>query len=174
MQLALMPRMETQTNTGKTPAAKIHEALGDFSFVMLMTRENAGKARSRPMTIAQLDPDCTLWFITSASTATATNDAQIVGQAGMKYLSMPGKIEVLRDRARMEKMWSKAYDVWFPEGAADPDAVLLRFTPFEAELWDSAGIKGLHYLFESAKALITGEPPTPAKDQHIKTQLQKD
>jgi hypothetical protein len=48
---------------------------------------------------------------------------------------------------------------------------LLGLHPRQIEFWDASGTKGLKYLFDSAKALLTGEPPKPAEGQHDKVRL---
>ncbi len=47
--------------------------------------------------------------------------------------------------------------MWFPKGPDDPDLVLLSVEPEIAEFWDVGGIKGLRYLFDAAKAYVTGD-----------------
>ena len=79
--------------------------------------------------------------------------------------------EVL-DRA-LHLFWSKGFDVWFPAGKEDPNACLMTFKPRDAELWDSSGLKGLRYLLESAKALLTKTTPESSSDQHAKLKLNR-
>ena len=45
---------------------KLRELLDDFDAAMLVTRRPDGSLRSRPMAVADLDADGTLWFLTQA------------------------------------------------------------------------------------------------------------
>jgi general stress protein 26 len=161
--------------------AQVFEVLKSFDTVMLTTYESAGRAplgRARPMGVAKLDEDCTLWFITSATSAkvnesmNAQHQAIVTGQSGSRQITLVGRTDVSRDQARIQELWSKAYEVWFPKGPTDPDVCVLRFRTFEAELWDSSGFNGIKFVFESAKALFTGAPIKNAdKKQHQRVRL---
>ena len=86
---------------------------------------------------------------------------------------MSGTFSVTRDRDALERVWSKANDVWFPEGASDPRACLMGFHPAEAEFWDMSGAKGLSFVFEAAKALLSGEAIEQQDDpqRHAKVRM---
>lgn len=64
---------------------------------------------------------------------------------------------VVDDGPRTRRLWKEPHKVWFPKGPDDPDLVLLSVEPEIAEFWDVGGIKGLRYLFDAAKAYVTGE-----------------
>lgn len=80
---------------------------------------------------------------------------------------------MVRDRARIHAAWKPAAEVYFPEGADDPRICLLVFHPTDAELWDLSGTRGVRYLFEAARALISGERPQhdPSGDTHERVAL---
>ncbi len=40
---------------------------------------------------------------------------------------------------------------------SDPELVLLRFVPFDAEYWDNSGAHGVKHAFEAAKAYLSGQ-----------------
>lgn len=149
----------------------VHELLQDFSTVMLVTSEGAGRAtklRARPMNVAALADDCTLTFVTSIDTAKVDeaqgSAVQVVAQGRTVFVSMSGRAEVVRDRDRIEAAWKPADQVYFPKGKDDPSLCLILFHPDEAELWDVSGAKGLRYLFDAAKALLSGEKPARRGD----------
>lgn len=48
---------------------------------------------------------------------------------------------------------------------------LLRFTAHEGEFWNNAGMQGLKYADEAAKAYVTGETPEADVAQHDKVRL---
>ena len=45
-----------------TAEEKLHDLLHDFDAAMLVTRTEGGQLRSRPMALAAVDPNGTLWF----------------------------------------------------------------------------------------------------------------
>ena len=65
-------------------------------------------------------------------------------------------------KAQHIDIWKEAYRIWF-EGKRDPELVLLRFTPFDAEYWDSAGTHGMRQAFEAAKAYLSGQKLDPTE-----------
>lgn len=149
----------------------VHALLEDFTTVMLVTAEGSGRAtklRARPMNVAALADDCTLTFVTSIDTAKVDeaqgSAVQVVAQGRTVFVSMSGRAEVVRDRDRIEAAWKPADQVYFPKGKDDPSLCLILFHPEEAELWDVSGVKGLRYLFDAAKALLSGEKPARRGD----------
>ena len=168
-----------QTVSELLEARKIlREQLSHFSKVMLVTfgREGTHELHARPMAVARFDEDSpmlTLWFVThiestKVAEVRSENGAYVIGQDGSRFLSVSGSVDVVRDPARITEMWSKAFEVWFPKGPTDPDVTLLAFYPEKAEVWDSSGLAGVRFMFEAAKALVTGEPPagTPSESGH--------
>lgn len=145
--------------------ARVYDLLRQFSTVMLITTEGEGdKAtlRARPMDVAKLDEDCTLTFLTGLDTAKVhevKGDAavHVVAQGRSVYVSLRGRVEVVRDRERIHGAWKPVDKVYFPNGKDDPDLCLMVLHPDEAEFWDMSGPKGIRYLFEAAKALLSGE-----------------
>ena len=168
------PSQETNDPT------KLHEMLGEFSTLLLGTFEQTGgqpSLRARPMTIARLDDDCTLHFITGIATdkvdeAMSTGTGHAFAQSKTRYLWLHGEFTITRDRALLRELWSKLNDVWF-DGPDDPHAAVLTLRPLEAELWDVSGSKGLRFLLASARALLTGQrlPNEGSGERHEKVNV---
>jgi len=160
---------------------RIHGMLKTFPTVVLVTHDAEGgiassQLRARPMAVANLDDDCTLWFFSSIDSSKVTEAREtklthVVCQSSLLYLSIEGRTTIVRDRKTIEAFWSKGVEAWFPEGKDDPRVCLLRFEPFQVEYWDSTGTRGLKYLFEAAKGLVTGEPPHADESQHATVSL---
>ncbi len=158
----------------------LHDLLKEFSTLMVATYDKTGKhprLNARPMQVAKLEDDCSLVFITAKPSEKVTEaqhiDGNVIGQSMMRQVSLYGTFEISTDRAKMAEVWSKGFDVWFPAGKEDPNACLMTFKPRDAELWDSSGLKGLRYLLESAKALLTKTTPESSSDQHAKLKLNR-
>ncbi len=165
---------------GNEERAHLHEVLKEFSTLMVATYDKTGKhprLNARPMHVAKLEDDCSLVFVTQLPSEKVSEaqhlDGSVIGQAMMRQVNLFGHFEISTDRQRMAEVWSKAFDVWFPQGKDDPNACLMIFHPRDAELWDSSGLKGLRYLFESAKALLTKTVPESSSDQHAKLKLNR-
>ena len=160
---------------------KAYEQLKEFPTVMLITqdRHSAGdhpKLHARPMAVAQVDTDCSLWFVTSIDSskvdeALTPYDGHAVGQTSTRQVAIAGTFTVLRDPDQIALVWKKSYEVWFPQGPTDPRVCLLGLHPREVEFWDESGTKGLKYLMDAAKALVSGDPPKPQPGMHEKVRL---
>ncbi len=175
------PRKRRATTSVRLLADRdhVHQLLEGFENVMVVTLEGEGPGAAlsaRPMRVADLGDDCSLTFVTSAATAKVdaagnTPLGLVVAQSRTTFLSLRGRSEVVHDRQRIEQVWRPAFKVYFPEGMNDPNLCLLVFHPEEAELWDVSGARGLRFLFDAAKALLTGEPPTTDSEQHTHVDL---
>jgi general stress protein 26 len=141
----------------------LYELLKEFPTVMLGTFDQTGPTPSlvaRPMSVAKLDPDCKLTFITGIDTAKIdealrARSGHVIGQSKTRFFTVRGHITVSQDRARIRELWGKINDLWF-DGPDDPSAALMEFYPEEAELWDVSGTNGLRFVFAAAKAFVTG------------------
>ena len=83
------------------------------------------------------------------------------------YLAISGHASLVVSRTKINEVWQEPYKVWFPEGKTDPNLALISVDLVEAEYWDNAGAEKVKYLFESAKAYLTGTTPKVVEgDQH--------
>jgi general stress protein 26 len=81
-------------------------------------------------------------------------------------------MDIVDDRARVRALWHDAWKVWFPLGKEDPEIILMHLRPESGEYWSTRGTAGIRYLFEAAKALITGErAASGAPEQHAKVRM---
>jgi general stress protein 26 len=149
--------------TTESKPKTFREVLEHFDNAMLVTRSSDGFLRARPMAIARSDRDGDLWFFTSIESGKVDEilsdpRCAAVMQGMLRYLSLSGRAEIVRDRKKIDELWQRPYDAWFEGGKDDPNLVLLHFVAEDGEYWDSSGTKGLRYMFEVAKALVTGGP----------------
>jgi general stress protein 26 len=135
--------------------------------VAMLTSEDDGVLRSRPMAHAQTSFDGTLWFFTRASShkVEEVKDDQRVNvsyaePSKQDYVSLSGTARLVRDRTEIEQRWTESARVWFPQGKGDPDLALLRVDVTQGEYWDAPNSTMLH-LYGYAKARLTGAPPSP-------------
>ncbi|WP_338765479.1 pyridoxamine 5'-phosphate oxidase family protein [Massilia sp. METH4] len=145
---------------------ELRDRIKDVKFGMLTTQDASGLLTSRPLTTQQLDDEGSIWFFVSDQEAftleLVDNPSVNVSFADVGdhlYVSVSGRAELLRDRAKAEELWNPAVKAWFPQGLDDPHLALLRVRVQAAEYWDTANSK-MVTLFAMAKAAITGKPPT--------------
>ncbi len=160
------------------PETKLQDLLEDFDVAMLATRTAEGQLRARPMVLAEVEPDGTLWFLTdrrSAKIEELKRDYQVgvTLQSSSRFVSISGTAAPVEDRQRVARIWKAEWQAWFPGGKDDPNLVLLRVDGHAGEYWDNSGTAGVKYLVEVGKALLTGTRPDVDRDPkvHAKVEL---
>lgn len=141
----------------------------------LVTHLPDGKLRGRPLSIAHVEDDGTLWFFTGVQTgkvAELANDqrALVSLSESDKYVVLDGAVEVIHDPAKAKALWKEPFRVWF-SGPDDPKLALLRFQPETGEYWNNAGAQGLKQAFRAAKAYVKGEQLKDVDDPNIHGKL---
>lgn len=140
------------------------EMIKKFDIGMLVTRDRDDRLHARPMALAEIGEDGELWFVTGMHTGkveeiAADAKVAITMQSAMAYLSVSGEASLVRDHARVQKLWKEQWRVWFPDGPDEGDICLVKVRPTQGEYWDQQGLKGLRYLLSAAKAYVTGDRP---------------
>jgi len=156
--------MAKPASPSRSSATEEHffEILKGFDTAVLVTLGEVERMHGRPMSVAGREDGGTLWFMTSVESpkvaeVLADRHALVVMQSSNRFIVIEGLAEIVRDRAKIEELWSETQRIWF-QGKDDPDIALVRFSPTEAEYWDNAGVQGLRFAFEALKALASGEP----------------
>ena len=153
----------------------LHDVVSDFEVAMLVTH-TATAMHARPMAIASLEDGIVAYLVTDINSLKvdeirANPLALLTFQSPRKFASVRGEVMVSRDRQLIETLWKEVWTVWFPAGKSDPNIALLKFTAHEGEYWDNAGMQGLKYVYDAAKAYVTGETPQTDDAQHAKIHL---
>jgi general stress protein 26 len=141
---------------------KLKELLEGIDFCM-MTTMDGGQLRCRPMSTQVAEFDGEVWFFTRDNThkmeELAKDDRVCLGYSSpddSTYVSVSGRGEMSKDRAKMEELWNPILTAWFPDGLDDPNICLIKVTAEQAEYWDASSGK-LVQLFGFVKALATGQ-----------------
>lgn len=156
---------------------KFHEMLADFDQAMLCTSTGDGQLRARPMAIAKITEESDVLFVTKLQSGKVDeiaqdDDVSVVMQGDRQYLSLSGKAHIENDRSLIHELEDPFWQVWFKDGADDPDVRLIRVKAEHGEYWDMSGTEGLKYLWEAGKAMVSGEPiRKDPEDVNAKTTL---
>ena len=118
-----------------------------------------------PMTHNLEPEDGNIWFLTAHGTAMAEAAAAgaatryiVCNDAESVYATIEGQLSVSTDKAKLDEVWNVMASAWYEEGKEDPDLVLVKLRPSQAEVWlgPESGVK---FLFSVAKAKLTGDEP---------------
>jgi general stress protein 26 len=145
-----------------SPEKHLQELLEDFDVAMFVTQTADGQLRSRPMVLADVEADGTLWFLTQRGSPKMDEIAQdsqvnVALQSSMKYVSLSGRAAPTHDRSKLEEVWNDSWKVWFPGGKDDPGLMLVKVSGETGEYWDNSGSSGISYLIKAGKAYLHGK-----------------
>jgi len=106
-----------------------------------------------------------LWFITADGTdlvnalRSGPKDARyiIASGDGKLYARIDGTASLSASKDKLDEIWNIVAASWFEDGKNDDDLALVCLDLSEAEIWATDG--GLKFLYETAKANVTGEKP---------------
>ena len=151
---------------------KLKDLIENIDFCMLTTMDG-GHLRSRPMSTQEFEFDGNLWFFTSDRTHKVEDilkdDRVNVAYADPKahtYVSVSGRGELVKDRLKIEELWSPVYKAWFPNGLHDPSVCLLKVSVDQAEYWDSPS-GTIVQLLGFVKAIATGQEMKVGENEKI-------
>jgi len=152
---------------------KLRELISHFTTAMLVTHDGISGMRARPMALVEVEDCCILWFISSKESSKTEeikrdDRVSVICQKDQStYLSIAGSARLVESRAQIESLWQEAFKIWFPRGKNDPNLILIRVEPIQAEYWDNSGINKVKYLLRAAEAYVTGTAmPTFVGSQH--------
>ena len=151
---------------------KLWSMIKDIGTAMLTT-EDDGKLRARPMITAQKEFTGELWFFTRASSH-KVDEVKSEHHVGVTYadvgkqdyVSLSGRATLVKDKAQVEAHWSEPMRTWFAKGIDDPEAALLKVTVDAAEYWDAPNSTMVH-AYGYIKARLTGESPHPGGNEKL-------
>lgn len=144
--------------------AALREIVNRIKVGMLTTQDAEGDLRSRPLQTLEADDQGRLWFFVSASSPKIDEMRREHGTVCVSYAdadkqdyaSVSGRGEIVRDREKLQKLWSPWVKVWFPAGLDDPDLALLCVHIEKAEYWESPG-SAVKRIYALVKARASGD-----------------
>lgn len=163
-----------QTRTDQAARDKVWELIREVQVAMMVTLDGQGRMRGRPMrAVALKEFDGTLWFFTSQpspKTDEIRQDDRVLlayaDPSAQNYVAVSGHAQVVRDAAKQRELWSEPLRAWFPKGAEDPHAALVKVEVEGAEYWDAPSSTFIH-AYGYVKARLTGEPPQAGENDKV-------
>jgi general stress protein 26 len=141
---------------------KLQALIHGIDFCMLTTNDG-GHLRSRPMSTQRFEFDGDLWFFTRDTTHKVEEierdnrvNVAYAQPNDNKYVSVSGRASLSKDRAKIEELWNPILKAWFPDGLDDPSLALLKVEVEQAEYWDSPS-STIVQVVGFLKALATGK-----------------
>jgi general stress protein 26 len=153
----------TYYSLDRSTVEKFTDLIEDIHFAMLVTTGPDGALRARPMATLKTNFDGDLWFFTDDDSPKVDEIIEehhvcvaFAEPNKQQYVSASGLASVVRDKSRIQELWTPAAKAWFPRGVDDPHLALLRVRVNSIEYWDSPSGKMVQ-LFGAAKATFTGK-----------------
>ena len=138
------------------------ELMKKIGFAMLVTRDG-DRLRARPMNAYIQREINTIFFLTDARRHKDDEIAQnpsvnlsFADASSQKYVSVTGTAVVANDRAKIKELFTTPAKAWW-DSAEDPNIRVLKFTPDDAEFWDSPGTV-ISYVKMAAAAVTNTRP----------------
>ncbi len=148
----------------ESPTDLIWRLIGEIGICMIVTRQGE-QLLGRPMAGLIHKSENLIWFFADRRTAhvqdlsrhpqVCLTFADIKAQS---YVSVSGHIQQMSDTALIASLWVEPALVYFPDGPADPNILLLKFVPESAEFWDSPA-NPIVLAIKFVQAKLTGERP---------------
>jgi general stress protein 26 len=151
---------------------ELRDLLKQFRTALLVTHDDAGRPRGRPLAIAKIEDDATIWFATASHSPKVleiANDAAVAvichRDSDEAWISLSGAATLVRDRAKIAELWDVGMKAWF-DGPDDPSLVLVKVKPSHAEYYD-AKKPMVARAFEMLKGIVTNAPPKTGSTKHV-------
>lgn len=155
--MADIDRQPQQHLSGADAVKTIREIVEQANVCMLITRHDSFPLDVRPMASQGVDETGTVWFLSSSETdknKDIEKDPRVtlVAQNNSKYeyVQLNGRATIHRDRALIDKYWTKMAEAWF-DGKDDPRVTVLAVHPESGHYWSTQNGK----IVSGAKMLLS-------------------
>lgn len=152
----------TKNLNGDDAVKKLRDLTNDSSTCLFASGLTSIPAHVCPMQVQQVDQDGCLWFFSGADSVHNSQIAKdprshltFCNSSKVEFLSVYGEASISTDRAKIEELWNKLVEAWFPKGTSDPNITLLCVRPIQAHYWDTEDGKILTFA-KMLTAAVTG------------------
>lgn len=152
---------------------KLSELINDVQIAMLTTVAPSGHLVSRPLGTQEVEFDGDLWFATECDSGKAAEieanpHVNVAYAAPSKdvYVSVAGRASLVRDRAKIDALWSPRMQSNVQIGKDDPNLCLIRVEADSAEYWDGHG-RRLGQVLNLFLSAVTDQPGSLQENERI-------
>ena len=153
---------------------KIADLVKRADSAMFTTMTADGKHVSRPMAVQKTEFDGDLWFFayddSDKARQIATHPEVNVSFSNDKkseWTSVSGTAEVVHDRQKVEELWAKPLEAWFPDGQETAGLALIKVHADTAEYWDASDSK-IKQVLGMRRAMKNDDPDEfPAENRTV-------
>ena len=129
---------------------KLGELLADMRVCMLTSLDEEYVMISKPMSPQEMCEEGAIWFLTDANSAKVQHlqlmNCSFSNESQGTSVSVSGHGEIVKDRDRIESLWTVFARPWFPDGVETSNLAALKFVPKIAEYWDAPNSKMVRFL----------------------------
>lgn len=151
-------KIETQKTEELAQLGKLIE---NMRVCMLTTLDEEYVMVSKPMSPQEMCAEGAIWFLTDANSAKVQHlqlmNLAFSNESQGTYVSISGHGEIIKDRDRIDSLWTVFARPWFPEGVDSSNLALLKFVPKIAEYWDAPHSKMVR-MFAMAASIAAAKP----------------
>lgn len=152
---------------------KLAELIADVEIAMLTTVAPSGHLVSRPLGTQEVEFDGDLWFATECDSGKAAEiqanpyvNVAFAAPGKDIYVSVAGRATLVRDRAKIEQLWSPRMQSYVQGGKDDPNLCLIRVEADSAEYWDGHG-RRLGQVLHLLLSAVTDDPANLQENARI-------
>jgi general stress protein 26 len=149
---------------------RVWDLMKNISICMLASWDGR-ELHARPMGAYVRRAENAIYFLTDARRHKNADISQyskvclaFADTSGQKYVSLAGHAELSNDGGKIRELWGTPAKAWW-DTPADPNILVLKVTPQEAEYWDAAGTT-LAYI-KMATAALTGSRPDMGENRKV-------
>lgn len=142
---------------------KLKELVKHNSICMFATKLDEAPFETRPMSVAQVDDEGVLWFLSAKSSRKnheIVTDPRVqlffANVSDQEYLTIYGNAAETNNEQKIKELWTPIAKAWFTEGVDDPDISAVRVTPQDGFYWDTKSGRMISLLKILASA-VTGK-----------------
>lgn len=154
---------DTKNLMGREAVEKLRSLIDDSPTCMFGSGLDRIPFHVCPMHVQEVDDQGNLWFFSGADSThnqrlASDTRAHLIfcNNSKLEYVTVFGEVTVSKDKARIEQLWNKMVEVWFPDGPSDPNVTLLSVRPIFAHYWDTENGK-LVAMAKILTAAVTGD-----------------
>ena len=123
---------------------QLRELVGDATIAMLTSATPSGGLHSRPLTLGEIDDHGNLVFLVDGDADWVRGlkfgeqvNVSLADHDERTWISVAGNASISGDRATIDRLWSPAAELFFPEGKDSPRLRVLEVRAGTVEYWDA-------------------------------------